>query len=287
MQFKCLTTEMLSFRLGHDPEIDPDWFVAHLDDIIRYNPDGCFALCDDDRVIGMVTSTVYEQTGWLGWLFVLQEYRGQGLGAKLMKKAIDHVQSRGIKTMLLEAVVEAVTLYRRLGFVEQFHTQHYLLSPDNLAPASNQVVETSAVAAADVETLAAFDRRFFNEDRQSLFQIVFGNANFRGYIARSGTEIVGFLITTEAAENQQVSPMIVNLSHPRAADAIQALVAAALKACPKPLYFRCPLLTEGYGDTLTGLGATKVDYHTVRMYLGEPYKTEQKGMLSLGCPGKG
>lgn len=278
---------MLAFRLGVDPEIDPDWFVPHLDDIIRFNPEGCFALCDGDDVVGMITSSVYQNLAFLGWLFVLEEYRYRGLGASLMDKAIEHVRSRSVPTILLEADIKAISLYRRLGFEEQFHTEHYRLSPDDISDFKRISVDVTTVTAGDLEQLSAFDRAFFNEDRSRLLEIVLRNVNFRGYVARSGREIIGYLFTTEAPENQQVSPMIVNLSHPRAADTIQALIKTAFEACPKPLYFRCPLLTDRYADTLTGLGAEPVGYHTVRMFLGAPYQTEQKGVLSLGCPGKG
>ena len=96
MEFRKLTSGMLEFRLGHDPDIDPDWFVAHLTDIISYDPDGCFALCDGDKVVGMITSTTYQEVAWLGWLFVLEDYRKGGLGAKLTSPTRSTKNSTGI-----------------------------------------------------------------------------------------------------------------------------------------------------------------------------------------------
>ncbi len=287
MEIRKLTTEMLNFRLGADPEIDPDWFVAHLNDIIRYDPDGCFALCDGEAVVGMITSTTYQNIAWLGWLFVLEKYRLRGLGEKLMRTAMEHAQSRGVATILLEADVKAVTLYRRLGFIEQFHTRHFTLTRGEFECGTSEGVDVTPVGLADLIALSGFDRRFFHEDRQRLFEIVSANPNFRGLVVKCGEQIIGYMFVTEAAENQQVSPLIVDLSHDLWHQAVRVLVRDALKACPKPLYFRLPMLTERYGDILEGLGAKPVYYHTVRMFLGSPYKTEQEGVLSLGCPGKG
>ncbi|MEW6410911.1 MAG: GNAT family N-acetyltransferase [Candidatus Zixiibacteriota bacterium] len=287
MEIRKLTPEMLSFRLGADPEIDPDWFVAHLNDIIRFDPDGCFALCDGDSVVGMITSTTYQKIGWLGWLFVLEEYRFRGYGERLMRAATEYVQARGASTVVLEADVKAVNLYRRLGFIEQFHTRHYSLSRGEFECGTSVGVEVDVVRISDLTALSEFDRSFFREDRSRLFGIVMANKNFRGLVAKHDGRIVGYIFTNEASANQQVSPFIVDLSHKMARTAQRALVKEALKVCEKPLYFRIPVLGEGYGGTLERLGAKPVYYHTVRMYFGSEYKTEREGVLSLGCPGKG
>jgi GNAT superfamily N-acetyltransferase len=287
MEIRKLTTEMLSFRLGADPEIDSDWFVAHLSDIIRCDPDGCFALCDGESVVGMITSTTYTNIAWLGWLFVLEKYRFRGYGEKLMRTAIEHVRLRGASTVLLEADVRAMTLYKRLGFIEQFHTRHYTLSRREFECGSSEGVDVTSIGLSDLNAIGEFDRRFFNEDRQRLFEVVSANPNFRGFLAKVGSETVGFMFLTEATVNQQVSPLIVDLSHSLSHAAERILVREALKTCGKPLYFRLPMLTERYDDQLERLGAKPVYYHTVRMYLGSPYKAEREGVLSLGCPGKG
>lgn len=287
MDIRQLKTDMLEFRLGREPDIDPDWFVAHIDDISRFNPEGCFALCNGEQVVGMITSTVYQSIGWLGWLFVLEEYRNRGLGEKLMRRGIEHIQSRGIKTILLEADTKAISLYRRLGFVEQFSTQHYLLNRKDFVCGKRTAVAVNPVEAADLETVAAFDRQFFHQDRQRLFEIVIRNPGFRGFVARVEGRIAGYMFVTETTENQQVSPLVVDPSPELSEQIAGALFREALKACPRPLYFRCPQIADGYSDVLTNLGAARVNYHTVRMYLGEDYNKERKGMLSLGCPGKG
>ena len=269
MKIELLTTEMLGFRLSEDREIDPDWFVAHLDDIIRYNPDGCFAFCDGDKTIGMITSTMYQRIGWLGWLFVLEGYRQRGLGEKLMTHAIEHLKSKNAASILLEADVKAISLYKRLGFAEQFHTQHYMLSRVDFECGNRRAAQINSVGPDDLQALADFDRYFFHEDRLGLFRIVTKSPNFRGFVARQGGRIVGYLFVTEASENQQVGPFVVDLSHEHTQDITGALIREALKVSPKPLYFRCSMLDNSSSNPLKELGVKRLDYHTVRMYLGE------------------
>lgn len=287
MEFKNLTSEMLEFRLGHDADIDPDWFVAHLTDIISYDPHGCFAVCDGDKVVGMITSTVYQEVAWLGWLFVLEDYRNRGLGAALMNAGINHVRARGAKSIIIEADLKAVSLYHRLGFIEQFKTQHFLLTRGNFKAGHRTMAEIKPVTESDLELLAKFDRGYFHQDRLSLFRTVIANPNFRGWVARVKGQIAGYMFTTEAAENQQVSPLVADVSGKEAEEIVGGLIREAFKACFKPLYFRCPMRTKRSADVLRELGAQEVDYHTLRMYLGEGYRFEGEGILSLGCPGKG
>jgi len=99
--------------------------------------------------------------------------------------------------------------------------------------------------------------------------------------------MAGFLFLTEGSANRQVSPMLVLPAADQDGAGTRSLFAAAFEKATKPLYFRCPLVFRERSRRLEECGATKVDYHTVRMFLGQEYVVEREGVLSLGCPGKG
>ena len=287
MELRLLTSEMFSFRLAEENLFDPDWFIPHLDDIIRYHPDGCFALLHNHHPVGMITSTPYRNVGWLGWLYVSKDHRLCGLGERLMQAGIDHLNGLGIGTIIIEAVVEAVSLYRRIGFREQFHTGHYQLDPDKFTSHPHEQIAVHRMTDERLRELAAFDRRFFHEDRLRFFEIVAENKNFEGYLAETDGRICGFLFLTQTSRNRQVSPMVVDPQENRGTAIASALFRAAFDVSDKPLYFRCPMVDMERSRILVQLGATAVDYHTVRMVLGSEYPLERVGVLSLGCPGKG
>ncbi|MBQ8764135.1 MAG: GNAT family N-acetyltransferase [Clostridia bacterium] len=52
----------------------------------------------------------------LGRLAVLKEYRGRGLGAAVVKEALDYVKSAGGKQLMLHSQCRAAGFYERLGF---------------------------------------------------------------------------------------------------------------------------------------------------------------------------
>ncbi|MDF0532475.1 GNAT family N-acetyltransferase [Tsukamurella sp. 8F] len=54
--------------------------------------------------------------GYIGHLFVLPAARGQGVGAALVRAALDLAGERGYRRVVLSPSARSVPLYRRLGF---------------------------------------------------------------------------------------------------------------------------------------------------------------------------
>lgn len=290
MSILPLTTDLLKFRFEDDPETDPDWFTCRMRNYLRYEPDGCFALADDAGPIGMITAICYQRVGWLGWLFVVPGRRGQGFGAQLMRHGMGYCIARGMRSVVLEAVLPAAPLYRRLGFKDHFRTQHYSLGPDDFLaanPAPDPSVRVRPYAPQYLGTVSLLDERQFRQNRLAMIEILSSNPGFSGWVAERGGRVVGFLFMTETAANRSVGPFIVD---PRAGSVVgiaARLLEAAFTRRPKPLLIRCPLLTPDRAEPLHALGARPYDYQTIRMFAGDPYPPEGDGVLSLGCPGKG
>jgi GNAT superfamily N-acetyltransferase len=287
VQFVPLTSELLAFRIREDDEAVPGWFEDRLADYLRMEPAGCFALLESGRPIGMITTVCYQQIAWLGWLYVSKGKRGHGLGEQLMLRAISYAEGRGAKTVVLEAVVEAVPLYRRLGFKDQLRTQHYLLTAAKAPAAPATDIRITDMRSFDRQSLLALDRRFFHEDRKTVYEAALANPRFRGFVAERDDGPVGYLGGTMSAIEIQAGPFVVNPAGDQDNQAAGSLVAAMGSGRGLPLHFRCPLVDPDRANALVELGAEPVPYHTVRMYRGAPYPLEVNGVLSLGCPGKG
>ena len=88
--------------------------------LIDFEPEGCFIIWQDKQRVGMVTTTSYENYAFLGCLIVKEEERGKGIGASIMKYAMNNLIMRGVKTIELDGVFSAVSLYRRLGFQDKY-----------------------------------------------------------------------------------------------------------------------------------------------------------------------
>ena len=78
----------------------------------------CFGLYDGDQQIGFARVVTDEATfAYLGDVFILDEYRGRGLGKWLMEVIISHPRLQGLRRWVL-ATRDAHDLYRKYGFGE-------------------------------------------------------------------------------------------------------------------------------------------------------------------------
>ena len=76
----------------------------------------CFGVYDQGRQVGFGrVVTDFATIAYVGDVFILEHYRGRGLGKKLVKTIMDHPELQGLRLWLL-ATKDAHDLYRKYGF---------------------------------------------------------------------------------------------------------------------------------------------------------------------------
>ena len=89
-----------------------------------------------DELCGMLSLAIVPTTqgagsfGYLDDVFVLEQYRGQGIGAELMREAVNHARENGCVRVELGTRwdnVRARLLYERLGFEEVDGVRYWLM----------------------------------------------------------------------------------------------------------------------------------------------------------------
>ncbi len=81
---------------------------------------------EGDEIVGYVNPVVDRNEGWIGGIGVLRDYRGRGIGTKLMLAAESEFRRRGVHEVSLEVIegnFRAHRLYERIGFV---NTRRYI-----------------------------------------------------------------------------------------------------------------------------------------------------------------
>lgn len=119
--YRLVETVLAEYGLEMDP-LDTD---ADLQDINEsyIKKDGRFrVLRDGDRIVGSYgLYPISEHICELRKMYLYREFRGRGLGKKMMKEALNQARKAGFRLMVLETnekLVEAIALYRTFGFVE-------------------------------------------------------------------------------------------------------------------------------------------------------------------------
>ncbi|MDX6694117.1 MAG: hypothetical protein QOF02_1720 [Blastocatellia bacterium] len=89
-----------------------------------------FGLFHNERQIGFArVVTDYATFAWLADVFVIEEFRGRGLGTWLMEVIINHPRLQGFRRWTL-ATKDAHELYRQFGFAELKRPERWMERPD-------------------------------------------------------------------------------------------------------------------------------------------------------------
>jgi predicted N-acetyltransferase YhbS len=178
--------------------------VADWRRFLSANPAGCFVAEHDGRVIGTVTTIVYEDRfAWIAQLLVDPEHRGQGIGAALLKRAISYLDSQNIPCMKLDATPLGKPLYQKLGFVSEYESQRWMLK----RPANEKVTQDKAV---EIEDVLSLDREIFGADRSLLLRSLAEEAPEFTLVARRDGGIVGYTFGRRGALADQLGPWMAN-----------------------------------------------------------------------------
>jgi predicted N-acetyltransferase YhbS len=143
-------------------QTESDWLA-----LLRHSPEGCFAATSNGMPIGAVTTIRHgRKLAWIGMMLVQPEFRGRGVGKRLMRAALDHLLQAQTETVKLDATPAGLNLYNSLGFTAQLAIQRWELVSEILP----QVDENSARQSVDQlrPAIHALDRMAFGANRSAL-----------------------------------------------------------------------------------------------------------------------
>jgi GNAT superfamily N-acetyltransferase len=76
----------------------------------------CFGVYHQGKQVGFArVVTDYATTAYVGDVFIIESYRGRGLGKRLVKTIVDHPELEGLRLWFL-GTKDAHDLYRKYGF---------------------------------------------------------------------------------------------------------------------------------------------------------------------------
>jgi GNAT superfamily N-acetyltransferase len=85
---------------------------------------GCFGVEADGCIAASATVITYgRDLAWIGMVLTLPEYRGRGFATLLMRRCLEFCNTRGIRTVKLDATEMGRPVYARLGFEEECEVQ--------------------------------------------------------------------------------------------------------------------------------------------------------------------
>jgi ribosomal protein S18 acetylase RimI-like enzyme len=112
---------------GHDWR----WRKArHLDEDVAANPSGIFVAEAHEQLVGYITTRIDREAGKgrIPNLAVAAEFRGQGLGRRLIERALEYFRAERLVYAVIETMAQNAIghhLYPACGFVEIARQAHF------------------------------------------------------------------------------------------------------------------------------------------------------------------
>jgi predicted GNAT family acetyltransferase len=121
------------------------------------------------KVVGTATTITYaSRFAWIGMVLVDPEYRKQGIGTALLKKTIEYLDSSQIATMKLDATPQGKPIYARLGFIEEYEIERWILHrwPGTMVTTLRSTC--APLGKTEREQFFRLDKELFAADRSPL-----------------------------------------------------------------------------------------------------------------------
>ncbi len=168
------------------------------------SPDGCFVTEVSGRVVGTATTINYEgRFAWVGMVLVDPEVRGQGIGTRLLERAIEHLDAKRVPTLKLDATPQGEPIYKRLGFVEEFEIERWVLE----RPASRQE-PADARTLPELGRILSQDRGIFGADRSDLLRSLDRDAPEFTLAVKESGELAGYALGRRGSRADHLGPWI-------------------------------------------------------------------------------
>ena len=200
--------------------------------------------------------------GFVGFYIVKPEHRGNGYGIRIWQAGLERLRGR---TAGLDGVVAQQSNYQRSGFRLAHRNIRYEGTGSGHLPDPSGIVMLSALP---FETVAAYDRPFFPEDRSLFVRSWINQPGCTALGVTLGGKLAGYGVLRQCRTGYKIGPLFADNS-----DLAESLFLAlrAGVSPSEPLFLDVPevnresvALAERYG--------MQISFETARMYSGEKPK---------------
>jgi GNAT superfamily N-acetyltransferase len=254
-------------------QVEGDWRR-----LLALQPDGCFVAELDGVSVGTVTTCRFELVAWVAMMLVDKSFRSHGIGRALMRRALDDLDSAGIRTIRLDATPLGRPLYESLDFVAEATFARYVgvLPPADEPPRLNETRAPEVLGG-----LTTLDLHVTGTDRGRLLHRLADEYPDSLRVAFEGEEIAGFLLARPGSKARRIGPCIAGeRAGPLLLDDAQRMYAGEQVTIDSPIANAPAVaLAESWGLRVSGL--------LTRMGRGLPVKEDLNRLWASAGPEKG
>lgn len=139
---------------------------------LEASPDGAFVVQIDGAVRGTATTINYQgRFAWVGMVLVDPEYRGSGIGKRLLERCIEYLDGIRMPCIKLDATPLGKPIYEKLGFETEYEIERWTLRRSGADLGEQKQVDSGEEMPLPLlEHVLKADREAFGADRSSLLR---------------------------------------------------------------------------------------------------------------------
>lgn len=182
--------------------------------LLRFEPQGCFGVEMDGKLVGTATSTRYlpeagpRSFGWIGMVLVDPDYRRHGIGSTLLKQCIAYLQKAGVETVKLDATPLGKKVYDQLGFVDEYGLERWEGTAQKVPGGVLGSWKLEPLAAGDLAGLAACDAPIFGAERAKVLAAWREGWPELAVAAKQNGKLCGYALARRGSNFHQIGPVI-------------------------------------------------------------------------------
>lgn len=278
MRIRTLTPEDFRFAVALTDKENWGYVESDFERLLGYEPDGCFIAEDDGTPVGITTTTSYGRVAWIGNVIVEPDCRDKGIGERLVRHAMDYLESLGVGTIQLTSYVDTVAFYESLGFEAEFPVLSMSVDTTRFTTEAGREAKRE-----DLDKIAAFDASCFGGDRSRVIRQLW--EDFPQLVLMSERGPFGYVIGFCTRKTCEIGPLIVesgdrNLAERLLRGALNAVLAERARVFIPTWHENPVLMAESLGFV--------EDFRTVRMRCGGTNREEKLGTIfAIGALEKG
>jgi GNAT superfamily N-acetyltransferase len=235
-------------------QTEADWLR-----FMHFEPEGCFVVELGSCAVGTTTTCVLGRVAWIAMVLVDKDARGQGIGTRLLRQALDYLDGRRVPTVRLDATELGRPVYEKLGFVPEYELARY----EGTAPSCPAPSTVAEATSESYPRIVEFDRQMTGTDREKMLVRLFGEFPQNLRVLQRRGRIEGYATSRPGANAAQIGPCVA------ATNAGPALLRDALNRCAgKQVFVDIPLDNAGAVKIAESSGL-RIQRSFTRMYRGE------------------
>jgi len=209
--------------------------------------------------VGLTVIVTWGPVAYIGAVIVDARRRGKHVGEALMRAALDLADARGVQSVRLNAYLNVIPFYERLGFQREFENVRFTGSAEGWGSPGVRLMRSDDLAA-----IADLDRTYFGADRGRLHARLLAEFPGTSLVVDDGGEIAAYAFGNTGADACEIGPCVGPPERPSVED---ALVHAMFGIVSTPCAFSLPALNVNGVEAARRMGLRET-FRTMRMVRG-------------------